>query len=119
MSKLTGSCHCNSIKFEFESTIDSPISCNCSFCSRRAAIVQIVLEPMFTLTLGADKLSSYGNKPFAKHQFCSNCGIQVFTKIDEESGRKVAVNLHCVDGVDCDSLEPMQFDGKNILDIAK
>ena len=77
--------------------------------------MQIVAKPMFSLLQGSQSLKSYGKQKFAKHNFCSHCGIHVFTEITEDDGDKVAVNLNCIDEVELESLELMLFDGKNIF----
>lgn len=115
MENLIGSCHCGNIKFEVKTDLDCPIRCNCSFCQRRGAIVQIVSKPMFSLVKGVQSLKLYGKQKFAKHNFCRNCGIHVFTEITEDDGDKVAVNLNCIDQIELDLLQIMPFDGKHVF----
>lgn len=50
----------------------------------------------------------------AKHYFCRNCGIQLFSETTRWPG-KYGVNLNCVEGVDVQSLETIPFDGKNLF----
>jgi hypothetical protein len=112
MNRYTGHCHCNAVTFEVDLQMDSSIVCNCSFCRRRGAFVSIVAHNQFSLTHGAAELNHYGNQPHASHHFCQTCGIHTFTKIDEPDGKKVAVNLACIDSIDLEALSPMRFNGK-------
>lgn len=118
MPAYTGSCHCGAITFSFESeTITQGLSCNCSFCERRAAIMLNPPLPDVELKRevkgGALSCYQFGAKK-AKHYFCNNCGIYTF----HESSRKPGyfrVNLGCVDGVDSFGLEREVFNGRELL----
>ena len=39
MTTYTGSCHCGKVAFDVEGTIDGALSCNCSMCSRKGALL--------------------------------------------------------------------------------
>ena len=118
MPAYQGSCHCGAIRFSFiAEEITAGLSCNCSFCERRAAIM---LNPPITdaelkREVDGDALSCYrfGAKN-AKHYFCNRCGIYTF----HESSRKPGyfrVNLGCVEGVDSFSLHRDVFNGRELL----
>jgi len=118
MPQYQGSCHCGAVSFSFESEeITSGLSCNCSYCERRAAIMLNPPLPDNELTreVDGDALSCYqfGNKA-ASHYYCNRCGIYTF----HESSRKPGyyrVNLGCVDGVDSFALEREVFNGRELL----
>ena len=115
MPTFNGSCHCGDVSFAVVTEVDCPIRCNCSFCSRRGAIVQIIDAKNFTLVSGSEQLLQYGKQPFAKHNFCRQCGIHTFTRITEDDANKVAVNLNYVTAIDTSKLTPMLFDGAHLF----
>jgi hypothetical protein len=110
------SCHCGAIHISFEAEpIAKGVRCNCSFCSRRGAMLSLVSADKFNSETKEGTLGCYQFGPKqAKHYFCRNCGIQVFSETTRRPGQYV-VNLNCVEGVDISSLETILFDGKNLL----
>ena len=118
MPHYTGSCHCGAVKFEFDADeITQGLSCNCSFCERRAAIMlnppvaDADLEP----TVDGDALSCYQfvNK-VARHYFCNRCGIYTVHEAMRKPGW-FRVNLGAVDGIDSFSLSREVFNGRELL----
>jgi hypothetical protein len=116
MQTYKGSCHCGAIQFAFEAeNITRGVRCNCSFCSRRGAMMHPVPGAQFHMEAEEGTLGLYQfGKKQAKHFFCRNCGIHVFTETPRRPGQFI-VNLGCVDGVDTFALETTVFDGKNLL----
>jgi hypothetical protein len=117
MQHYQGSCHCGAIRFSFESgPITKGLRCNCSFCSRRGAVM--LPDPVpeaqfhFEAQRGALGLYQFGAKK-AKHYFCRNCGIHTFSESARKPGH-YRVNLGCVEGVDTFALETSVFDGKSL-----
>lgn len=110
----TGSCHCGAVKFTAEGEIDKAIECNCSHCSRKGFLLWFVPQSAFSVTEGADKLTTYTfNKHRIQHQFCSVCGTQAFGLGTMPDGsRMAAINVRCVDGVDLGGLERVPVDGR-------
>jgi hypothetical protein len=116
MQPYKGSCHCGAIQFSFEAEpFTHGIRCNCSFCSKRGAVIQPVSGEKFRIDAqeGALGLYQFGKKQ-AKHYFCKNCGIHTFSETPRRPGQYM-VNLNCVDGVDTFALETKIFDGKHLL----
>jgi len=113
--KYIGTCHCGNIEFNFSSTLESPYRCNCSFCARRGIVVQKVDSSKFEIIEGGELLGKYGNRNFAKHYFCKNCGIHTFSKITRENESSVAINLACASNIKIDDLNVTIFDGANKL----
>lgn len=85
MQELTGSCHCNAVRFKVRSTSPSPfMRCYCSICRKTAG------SGGFAINLGADfhtlevegreHLSVYrarmpdGSTSTGERNFCSRCG---------------------------------------------
>ncbi|MGZ3159851.1 MAG: GFA family protein [Burkholderiaceae bacterium] len=114
--RYKGSCHCGAIHFSFETEpITKGVRCNCSFCSKRGALLSLVPEHAFKTEVKEDALNCYQFGPKkAKHYFCRHCGIQVFSETTRRPGQ-VVVNLNCVEEVDMLMLETIAFDGKNLL----
>lgn len=74
--------------------------------------MQLVPDAHFNLEAGKDELSVYqfATKQW-KHYFCRSCGIHTFTV----AVRRHLVNLGCVESLDSYALEPVIFDGKELL----
>ena len=110
----TGSCHCGHITYEAEADLSAVISCNCSICRKRGAL--IVAADQFRLTSGGDALSDYQfNKKAIHHFFCPTCGIGAFSRGTRPDGAPmVALNVRCLDGVDLDMLNVQKFDGASL-----
>ena len=113
-----GSCHCGDVKFSFDSDeITRGLRCNCSFCSRRGAMMTPQVIPIEQITIeakaGALGLYQFGAKT-AKHYFCKRCGIYTFHETARAPGH-MRVNLGCVEGLDPFALEADVFDGRHLL----
>jgi len=111
---MTGSCHCGKIAYELEGDVPtSAISCNCSMCQRKGSLLHFAPAGSFILKGSRDDLSTYRfNSESIQHHFCSTCGCSPFAEGEHpESGKMVAINLRCADGVDLDALQINQVDG--------
>jgi hypothetical protein len=91
------------------------ISCNCSICSKKGAILGFVKEPQFSLISGQEDLSDYQfNKRQIHHLFCKNCGVSSFSNgADQDGSTMYAINIRCLDDVDVNALQVAPFDGKS------
>lgn len=109
-----GSCHCGAIQFTINAEPPTnALSCNCSHCRRRGALLAFFPVEQFTLTQGEDSLGSYMfNTHRINHRFCQHCGIEPFAYGANPDGSVVrAVNLRCVPSIDLDALEIQHYDG--------
>ena len=119
MPEYQGSCHCGAVTFAFSTAeeITSGLSCTCSYCARRAAIMlnPPVADAELKREIKGDSLSCYqfGNK-VAKHYYCNQCGNYTFHETMRKPGY-FRVNLGCVEGIDSFELEREVFDGKELL----
>ena len=115
MQTYQGHCHCGAVHFEFESSLNLPMQCDCSYCIRRATTFQMEPIANFKLLKGMDGLTRYGSKSISDHFFCKVCGISTFTYL-KEAGKVIGavVNLACLDGVDTTQMKPLIVDGRNI-----
>ena len=109
-----GSCHCGAIQFQFDhAPIETGLTCNCSLCRRKGAI-------MSAFTLSSDELkihtdnSSLATYTFgshiAQHHFCKICGIYPFHQTLRKPGH-YRINLHCLDDFDTSTLRIEPFNG--------
>jgi hypothetical protein len=108
-----GSCHCGLIQFEIDSDLGNVVSCDCSICARRGALIQRVSEENFRLLKPAAASLEDGthglivyqfNTMVAKDYICPVCGIVPFRR-PRTAPELWAVNVRCVDGVNVDDLE--------------
>ena len=100
-----GSCHCKSVKFNLQTDLSKVVQCNCSFCKRRNAKMTLEKKEAIEILEGKENLTLYQfNTNLAKHHFCKNCGIFVYSnrRFDPNG---IAVNLGCIDEIDIFSIE--------------
>jgi len=114
--KLTGTCHCGAVKIEipFDGELKKLRRCDCSYCSRRWAVVASVLVDDLTILEGEDILSLYTwGTGTAKHYFCSTCGI--YTHHQRRSvPTEYGINIACFEGVNVrDYMNVGYLDGVN------
>ena len=110
-----GGCHCGKVRFSVELDLSSPITCNCSYCSKRGSILAFTPEQNFSLEQGVDDLTEYRfNSKTIEHLFCASCGMESFARGAMPDGtRMVAINVRCLEGVELNSISPRQVDGRS------
>lgn len=115
MQTYHGSCHCGAVKYEVEADLSKVIECNCSHCARKGFLLTFVPASQFRLLSGEESLTEYRfNKKVIAHLFCKVCGVQGFSRGQDEQGNAtLAVNVRALEGVDMSSLKPAFIDGKN------
>jgi hypothetical protein len=113
--RYEGGCHCGRVRFNVEIDLSNPITCNCSYCTKRGSILAFTPVENFTLERGEQDLSEYRfNTKTIQHLFCANCGMESFARGSMPDGKKmVAVNVRCLDGVDIGALHPHMHDGRS------
>jgi hypothetical protein len=116
LAKHRGDCHCGRVRYEVETDLQPVMSCNCSICQKRGALLTFVPAARFTLRSGDDNLTDYQfNKKIVHHLFCSHCGVGSFARgTGPDGSAMIAVNVRCLDDVDPAALSPMAFDGKSL-----
>jgi hypothetical protein len=116
MTKHGGGCHCGTVRYEVETDLGRVMSCNCSICQKRGALLTFVPASQFTLLSGGDALTDYQfNKKIVHHLFCGTCGVGSFARGRGPDGSEmVAVNVRCLDNVDVAALTITPFDGKSL-----
>jgi hypothetical protein len=111
-----GGCHCGQVRYEVTTALDGAMACNCSICSMKGALLTFVPPDRFELISGQAQLSDYQfNKMVIHHLFCAICGVQSYaTGVGPDGKQMYAINVRCLDGVDCSALPLSHFDGKSL-----
>lgn len=114
--KHEGSCHCGRVAFEVDGTLDGVMSCNCSICQRKGALMWFVPRDDFKLLTPEEDVSTYTfNNHVIKHRFCPVCGVHPFGEgTDPEGNRMAAINIRCLEGIELDQVPVKHFDGRSL-----
>lgn len=110
-----GGCHCGKVRYQVPTDLAQVISCNCSICSKKGALLTFVPAAEFKLLSGEDCLSDYQfNKNVVHHLFCKVCGVSSFGRGVGPGGKEMcAINVRCLDDVDPATLTITHYDGKS------
>jgi hypothetical protein len=125
MTLYSGSCHCGAVRFEVEAEIDHVRSCDCSICTRRAALSFRVPRENLRLLTPWENLTIYQWGTFtAKDYFCPKCGILPFRQPSAPSEEELrqgvvpfdgwAINVRCLEGIDLAALPVRRIHGSRI-----
>ena len=112
--RYKGSCHCGKVAFEVEGDIAvGAITCNCSICARKGALLLTVPRAALSLKSPETDLQKYTfNKHAIAHRFCRTCGMHPFAEDTANKAERLAyVNIRCLHGIDIAKLRVMEFDG--------
>src|SRR5258706_13130101 len=92
-----GSCHCGHIAFQVEGTLTGAMSCNCSICGRKGALLWFVPRERVQLLTAVENASNYNfNKHRILHHFCPNCGMHPYGEaLGSKGAAMVAINILC------------------------
>lgn len=115
--KYRGSCHCGRIAFEVEGEMPEEVmSCNCSICRRKGALMWFVPRPAMTLLTPAEQMGTYTfNKHAIKHRFCPTCGMHPYGEAVSPTGQDTAaINVRCLESVDVEALKVRHFNGRDL-----
>lgn len=115
MTTYKGSCHCGKVAFEVDGEIQGAMSCNCSICRRKGALMWFVPRDNLRLLTADDAAATYTfNKHVIKHRFCPHCGMHPYGEgVDPKGNAMAAVNLRCIEGLDLESIPVQHFDGRS------
>lgn len=121
MKRYQGSCHCGQVRFEIETDLTRATECNCSICTKKAALHHRVPPARFKLHAGYEALSLYqfGDNS-AKHWFCRVCGIHTFSN-PRAAPDMYSINVRCLDAYwnERAHIEVGLFDGQHWEDAIK
>lgn len=115
-NRLTGRCHCGAVELSipWDGAFRKLRRCDCSFCSRRWAVVASVAVPDLRVERGEDRLTLYQwGTNTARHYFCSVCGIYTHHRRRSDPS-EYGVNIANFPGVDVrDFMHVAYADGVN------
>jgi hypothetical protein len=111
-----GSCHCGKVAFEAEGTLSAALSCNCSICSRKGALLWALPKERVRFHVKPGDLGRYTfNRHVIAHRFCTTCGIHTHGEdAVENDAPSVYINLRCIEGMDLDRIPLQHFDGRSV-----
>ena len=113
MDKITGACHCKSVRYTINGPIKASANCHCSICKKISgaafATIAIVGEESFKITEGQENLSAYVVSDNLTKPFCHTCSTPIFNTHKKFSGNRMlhvgafdvseiatpAINVHC------------------------
>ena len=118
---VKGSCHCGATQFEVSEAPTEVTVCNCSFCSRRGALLAYYTPAQFRLTTARDRVSTYQWGHYVgQHHHCSVCGCGTYSEFpDFSSGEpdfehpKISINARLLQDVDLAALPVRRLNGRD------
>ena len=99
---LIGRCHCGAVEIgiPWDGEFHKLRRCDCSYCSRRWAVVASVKVGSLKILRGEDRLALYRwGTGVARHYFCPVCGIYTHHQRRSDS-TEFGVNIANFPGVD-------------------
>jgi hypothetical protein len=110
-----GSCHCGKVTFEAEGELTAALSCNCSICSKKAALLWALPKQAVRFNQDSGHLGRYlFNRHVIAHRFCTTCGIHTHGEDAGETDEpNVYINIRCLEGVDLEAIPLQHFDGRS------
>jgi hypothetical protein len=91
---IQGSCHCGSVKWQFDGMPDGATACNCTACRRYGALWIYDYEGERINVSGPT--NKYIRGKSLEFHFCPTCGCIAFWRgqvLDDQRRRRIAVNL--------------------------
>jgi hypothetical protein len=83
---ITGSCHCQTVRFEISEEIRGFMHCHCETCRKIHGTVYgssaLVKREGFKVVAGEEAITAYESTPGKKRCFCSRCGTHVYAYFD-------------------------------------
>ena len=95
-----GSCHCQAVTFEVDTNLEQLLTCDCSICRRKNALMLKVHQSALRILGGENSLTVYQfHTETAEHYFCKICGIYPFHK-KRVTPDYYSVNVYCLADID-------------------
>ena len=119
---IKGRCHCGATQFEVDAAPGDLTSCNCSFCSRRGALVAYYTPKQFRLTTARDRVSTYQWGHYVgQHHHCSICGVGTYSEFPTFTDKgvpdfdkpRVGVNARLFEDFDVESVPLTKLNGRD------
>ena len=117
---VKGRCHCGAIQFEVSEAPTELTDCNCSFCSKRGALVAYYQPDQFRLTTSPNRIETYQwGHYMGAHHYCGICGMGTHSEFpDFSSGEpdfehpRVAINVRLLEDFDVSALPVVHLNGR-------
>ncbi|MCO6389533.1 GFA family protein [Aliihoeflea aestuarii] len=114
--RYMGGCHCGNIEIEIDGELTAALSCNCSICSKKGALLWAVPHDRLKVRAVEEPARYLFNNHVIVHRFCAKCGMHPYGEdAAEQPGRSAYVNIRCLEEVDLASVPRVEFDGRSIL----
>src|ERR1700761_2452819 len=112
---MKGSCHCGNVQYTVDGAPTEVMSCNCSICQRKGALMWFVPRDQFHSQTPESHTRSYTfHKHAIQHRFCEACGIHAYAEGTGPGGKDVAcINVRCLEGIDLDALPVKHYNGRS------
>lgn len=110
---MRASCHCGAVVMEADVRPRSVTSCNCSICSRLAALWAYYTRRRARLTAGHEAVAPYlwGDR-MLEFYHCRHCGCCThYESVDKSISSRFAINARCFAPDELTSLRVRHFDG--------
>jgi hypothetical protein len=113
---FTGSCHCGALRYSCASEPGPAMTCTCSICRRKGAVLYFADPADVRLTADPEALGTYRfHRHVIAHHFCRTCGIAVWAEVAQPDGTtRIALNLRTAD-LDLATISTFAFDGATAL----
>ncbi|QQX78893.1 GFA family protein [Shewanella sp. KX20019] len=96
----SGQCLCGEVKVKITGAIREIIHCHCSLCRKNSgsayATNGFVATEDFTITIGANALTSFSFKLGRERHFCQHCGSPIYSSNAQDPSR-VRIRLGLLD----------------------
>lgn len=113
--RYKGGCHCGNITIEVDGDLSMALSCNCSICSKKGALLWAVPHGSLKVTAWSTPGRYVFHNKVLAHRFCTVCGLHPYAEDVSESGERSAyINLRCLEALDLKRIEVMEFDGRGV-----
>ncbi|MBT8047994.1 MAG: GFA family protein [Xanthomonadales bacterium] len=113
MTRLSGACHCGSVRFELDHVPGSLTECNCSICRRYGALWAYYDRKTARINCSPGAVTSYswGDRQL-EFYFCNRCGcVTHYESVEKEPESRIAVNTRMLAAADVAGIEVKHFDG--------
>lgn len=98
---MTGSCHCQTVKYEVDGEIDGIYHCHCETCQKLNGTsygsTGFVPVDSFRIVAGQDALTAYESSPGKNRYFCSVCSAPIYAHA-QASAERVGIRVGLLDG---------------------
>jgi hypothetical protein len=109
--KLEGSCHCGSVKWQFDGVPESSTACNCTICRLYGVLWIYDFEDEAIKVSGPTTIYTRDRQTI-EFQFCPTCGYRA-RKTGQYGKRRIAVNVRLSGPESVAKLPIDHFEGLN------